>query len=170
MVRMKRIVVLSIVVALCLIGAASVARADNYAYCADPSGDFGTLDLDTGVYTSIGTLEINNQPVQLAGLGEVNGTLYGAPITGGPPTTAPLYSINPLNGSLTYIGGGFNDFGGFGSTTSGLYALTGGNTAYLYSVDPATGIATGDWVRACVVESGIRLPESPRSLQIDLRA
>jgi len=25
-------------------------------------------------------------------------------------------------------------------------------------------------MRACVVESGIRLPESPRSLQIDLRA
>ena len=52
-VRMKRIAVLSIVVALCLIGAASAVRADNYAYMAGAGGELGIVDLTTGTYTSI---------------------------------------------------------------------------------------------------------------------
>jgi hypothetical protein len=117
-------------------------RADNYAYYAGVNGGFGKLNLDTGNYTPLGTSKINNQPVELAGLGVFNGTLYGAPYVSS-PKTAPLYSVDPSNGSLTLIGGAFDDFGGFGSTMSGLYALTGGNTAYLLAIDPATGAVTG---------------------------
>jgi len=155
MVRMKRIMIMSIVVALCLIGAGATARADNLAYFAGNDGQFGVLDLDTGNYTQLGNFLINGSgsAVELNGLGVANGQLFGNPNVGG--SSSPLYSVNPNNGSLTLIGGSFNAWGGFGSTTTGLYALTTGSTAYLYSIDPATGAATPSGGLATTTQRGV---------------
>ena len=84
--------------ALCFIIAASEfsARADNIAYMAVyPVGDFGTIDLDTGVFTLLG-----NSGVAVAGLGVINGSLYASSLGG----AGNLYTVNPANGSLTLVG------------------------------------------------------------------
>jgi hypothetical protein len=73
----------------------------------------------------------------LAGLGSYGGVIYGAAYRG-----STLYSINinTSTGPLTTIGTGNIAYGGFGSTTSGLYAF--GLDGDLYSIDPTNGVAT----------------------------
>lgn len=64
---------------------------------ATGSRQFGTIDLNTGVFSPINS----NIGKQLAGLGELDGTLYGALAD---PTFLPsesLYKINPGTGHLT---------------------------------------------------------------------
>jgi hypothetical protein len=92
---------------------------------------FGTVDLSTGVFTSIGTMS-----TQLAGLGEVGGALYGGADGG-----EALYQINTANGSLSFIANN-NSFSyvAFGSTLGTLYALD--FSFNLYSVNPSTGATT----------------------------
>jgi len=54
-----------------------------------------------------------------------------------------LFSVNPANGALISIGSASGvDFDDFGSTTSGLYAVSFGATQDLYSINPSTGSAT----------------------------
>ena len=111
---------------------AVAAQADNVAYMGTVSGDFGTIDLNTGVFTLLG-----NSGVTLAGMAVANKTLYG---TSYHTSTGVLYSINPANGSPTVIGTSSLDIDDFGSTTSGLYAV--GVDANLYSINASTGAAT----------------------------
>ena len=60
------------------------------------SSEFGTLDVTTGVFTSLGTTA-----VPLDGLAfNSSGTLFGIDNTG-----STLYTVNPTNGALTTIGG-----------------------------------------------------------------
>jgi hypothetical protein len=98
-------------------------------------GTFGTVDLNTGVFTSLGSL--GQTP---AGLGVFDGSILAASYGNG-----TLYQVNTANGSLTQVGSPSGIFysGGFGSTTTGLYAL-GGSSAdlELYSINPFTGAAT----------------------------
>ena len=98
---------------LCVDGASSVAQADNIAYMTTNTGDFGTIDLNTGVFSLLG-----NSSQSLAGLGVYNGTLYGTSYHGANGT---LYKINLANGSLTSVGSSTITYGDFGSTTTGLY-------------------------------------------------
>jgi hypothetical protein len=56
---------------LLLVLAACPVRADNQAYFIS-SGQFGTVDLDTGVATMFGS---NSLTSFVAGLGQVGGTL-----------------------------------------------------------------------------------------------
>jgi hypothetical protein len=100
--------------------------------------DFGTIDLNTGDFTSAGF-----DQVQIAGLGEIGSSslLYGASYGSGVGT---LYSIDTTNGSLTTVG---TDtavaYLAFGSTLTSLYALEGTSGGFdLYSIDPTTGQAT----------------------------
>jgi len=143
MARLKRIGVLSVVVPLFLIGMGSAAHAsDNYAYMEDSAGGFGIVDLTTGIYNAIYTpIPTGGNLALSAGLGEANGSLYG-----GYENSSVLYSVSTLGataGSVTAIGTGTNGeqfVDGFGSTTSGLYALDYyGN---LLSVSPTTGEST----------------------------
>src|SRR6516165_2669060 len=83
---------------LCL-GASNVAKADVIAYMSDNSGQFGnqfgTIDLSTGVFSSLGQTEIGGNPllaVALSGMAEANGTLYGA--DEGINNNGGLYTIN----------------------------------------------------------------------------
>jgi hypothetical protein len=129
---------------LCL-GASNVVKADEIAYMSANSGQFGavfgTLDLNTGVFTSLGLTEIGGNPLlatPLSGMEEANGTLYGA--DEGINNNGGLYTINPTNGALTTVGATGLSIGNFGSTSTGLYVVDLFGT--LYSIDAANGAAT----------------------------
>jgi hypothetical protein len=116
---------------LCL-GISSVAKADSMAYMSTNNlGDFGVIDLNTGVFSKLG-----NSGQELAGLGVATGALYGTSQGNG-----TLYTMSPTSGALTQVGTPTTiPYDDFGSTTTGLYAV--GGDANLYSINPATGAAT----------------------------
>ena len=114
-----------------LVLSAGAAMADLNVYEETGGAGFGTLDLNTGLYTSIG-----NSGILLSGLGEVDGVVYG-----GAEETNQLYSVNTSTGALTAVGGLSSvDYGDTGSTLNGLYAV--GRDSYLYSINVSTGAAT----------------------------
>jgi hypothetical protein len=135
--RTWKTVVCSIAAGLCL-GATSVAKADTIAYMSANSGQFGatfgTIDLNTGVFSSLG----NNLPVALSGMAEANGTLYGA--DEGTTNNGGFYTINPANGALTKVGTTGISYDDLGSTLTGVYAVD--SFGKLYSINAATGAAT----------------------------
>ena len=111
-------------------------KADDFAYMALDNSGFGTIDLDTGVFTSLG-----NFGQTLAGLGEENGILFGAASGQSAGIFGFLYTINPTNGNLSAVGASGISYDVFGSTTSGLYAVDY-DSLNLFSINPATGAAT----------------------------
>src|SRR5579864_4594452 len=125
---------------LLLVLAASVVRADDQAYFIS-SGQFGTIDLDTGVATMFGS---NLITAFVAGLGQVGGTLYTAAQGSG-----TLYTVNPASGAVNAVGNSSIIYLALGSTTTGLYAAgwpAGTNTntnppLFFYSIDPRTAAA-----------------------------
>jgi hypothetical protein len=107
------------------------AQADTLAYggLGTAAGGFGTIDLNTGLFTAVGSLGF-----EPAGLGEVGSTVYTADyLTGG------LYSVNTGTGAATLISSTLPTVSLFGSTTSGLYEVT--TSGELYSVT-TTGTTT----------------------------
>jgi hypothetical protein len=134
-----RIVFSSVAIGIFLLGISPVGQAAT-AYLATGGGAFGTIDLNTGVFTQLGLT--NNVPV--AGLALVGSTLYanGQGTVGN--SRGQLYSVNPATGALMSIGSPTGiDFTAFGSYGGTLYALdhTSAN-ANLYSINPSTGAAT----------------------------
>jgi len=116
---------------------ASTLEADDFAYmlgptASGPTNPFGTVDLNSGAFTLIGSMGSGGY----TGLAVANGVLYTE-------QNGILYSVNKTNASLTTIGGLLgNNFATFGSTTTGLYGLAGTgaqNVATLFSINPATG-------------------------------
>jgi hypothetical protein len=104
------------------------------AYAGAGGGQFGTLDLGTGVFTPIGQ---TNQP--LVGLGYSNGTLFGLDSTG------DLLSINPFPATFGVTPVGASNLPGstftvFTSLSGMLFAID--DTWTLFSINPATGAAT----------------------------
>ncbi len=126
----------------CMIIFALTAKADSIAYEVASSRDFGTVDLNTGVYTEKG--QTPNVPI--SGLGEFGGTLYAA----GSDANTTLYVVNAATGGFTAIGTGTSSsgrYGDSGSTTTGLYdvgsnTVNGITTVVLWSINPVTGVAT----------------------------
>ncbi len=123
-----------------LVALTSSMKADDLAYMigAQYGGNtspFGTVDLNSGVFTLIG----NMGPSSYVGLGIANGVVYTE-------QNGILFSVNTSNGSVTQIGGIVgNNLATFGSTTTGLYGLTGTgsqNVATLFSINPQTGALT----------------------------
>lgn len=114
------------------------ARADPIAYLITGSDQFGTIDLNTGVFTVTG-----NTGLLLSGLGLVGGTLYG-----GGSISNTLYSVGPATGALTAQGTGSVTYADTGSTSGVLYALnclascSVSPPRELYSINPATGAST----------------------------
>jgi hypothetical protein len=113
-----------------LILSGGVLKAD-IAYANLNGGDFGTVNLSTGAFTLLG-----NSGVTLSGMAVFNGVLYGDSLGG----TGTLYTIDPLNGSLTTVGSSGKSYVDFGDTASGLFAE--GFDGNLYSINSATGAAT----------------------------
>jgi hypothetical protein len=116
---------------LLFVGSQPAARADDMAYMSTGSFQFGTIDLNTGVFTQLG-----NSGQLLSGLGTIGGNIYG-----GLFDSDILYQVNLVNGGLTEIGTGSINYNDTGSTTTGLYAVNYGATD-LYQVDPLTGATT----------------------------
>jgi len=75
------------------------------------TNNFGTVNLSTGAFTSLGTTEVGSTYEPLQGLGETGGALYG----GGGANDDTFYSINTANGALTSIGASSISYAGFGS-------------------------------------------------------
>lgn len=107
-------------------------KADNIAYMGTDTGQFGTIDLNTGVFSLLG-----NSGQTLAGMAVASATLFASSYH---TAIGTLFSVNVTNGSLTPIGTSSLDYDDFGSTTSGLFAV--GADANLYSINPATGAST----------------------------
>jgi hypothetical protein len=103
--------------------------AADFAYVATSTGQFGTINLNSGEYTQI------TSGAALAGLGVLQGALYGGEVYGG-----TLYQVNPSSGSLTAVGDSGIEYWDFGSTIKGLYAID--ENANLYSVNATTAAAT----------------------------
>ena len=128
-----------------LLSAGQVALADSMAYVGTGAGEFGAIDLNTGVFSDIGPIGFSP-----AGLGVANGTLY---LTNWEQPNGALYSVNTSNGSLTTVGSSTVAYFDLGSTTAGgLYAV--GLDHNLYSINPttgsdsligATGVSFGSW-------------------------
>ena len=111
---MKKLFISSAIAVTVILSAFSV-KADNMAYMAVyASGDFGTIDLDTGTFSLLG-----NSGQTPAGLDVANSTLYMASIYG----SGSLYTVNLADGSLTLVGSSGISYDDFGSTTQGLYAV-----------------------------------------------
>lgn len=117
--------------------AGSAAQAVT-TYVAGSGGQFGTLDLATGVFTSLGTTHLGATSFGLLeGFSVANGTLYGQTLSGG----NTIYSVDPTNGALTVIGTNSSNAFYLGSTTSG--GLFGADlTGNLFSINTSTGAAT----------------------------
>jgi hypothetical protein len=98
-----------------------MATGDNF---------FGTIDLQTGVFTQIGTTSVT-----LVNMVNINGTLFGTDFDG------QLYTVDPFTGGLTTVGNAslvpYFDFGAAGSS---LYAIDD-SLGNLYSIDSTTGAA-----------------------------
>ena len=112
--------------------AVGAARADDIAYTGVLGGNFGTVDLNTGAFSLLGT-----SGQTLAGMAVANGTLFASSYH---VADSSLFSVNPTNGSLTSIGLTGVNVDDFGSTTSGLYAVD--TSGKLQSINPTTGAAS----------------------------
>jgi hypothetical protein len=109
------------------------ANADTIVIAGGYFEQYGTLDLTTGVFTLLG------RPGDMTGFGEAGGNLYAGDVEG------DTNSVNPANGSDTLISSNSTTYDTFGSTTTGLYAVshpTGANPFLTYSINPTTGVAT----------------------------
>ncbi len=122
------------ILAAAAIGATCVF-GDNLAYEVTSGAEFGTIDLSTGAFTPIA-----NQGDQLAGLGLLDGVLYGGLSYTDAVVGNNLYRINPATGVLDNLGSGLVLYNDFGSTLTGLYAI--GTDGNLYSVNPSNGADT----------------------------
>jgi hypothetical protein len=113
------------------------ADADTLAYELSSNDQFGTLDLNDGDFSQIGSSETT----VLAGLGVDDGDLFGVAYEG----NGQLYEIDAATAALTAVGGNsLVEYAAFGSTLTGLYAMsiTGSNVFQLYSINPSNGAAT----------------------------
>lgn len=131
---------------LAALGLAAPAAHAQTAY-VDSFGSsvntFGTLDLQTGSFTSIGTL---NTQLYALGFG-ANGTLYGlAPASN---SGTDLYQVATDTGAETFVQNftDFNVFGGSMNAEGTFTAITRGaaannNHSSLFTVDPVAQTAT----------------------------
>jgi hypothetical protein len=131
-------VILSIAIGLLLIGTGTIAEAAPLAYYMEGgTGAFGTVDLNTGIQSKIGTMQ--NAGIFANGFGVANGKLY---ITSNSNNVyGQLWSINTSTGQVTSVGSSGIWYYSLGSTSNGLFAY-GGSLGNLYSINPNTGGAT----------------------------
>jgi|GEM_PF-181313 len=103
-------------IAISSVFASVINAANNFAFRATASREFGTTDLNAGTFTLLGN---SGQP--LSGLEVKNRTLYAGAYNGN--IYGQLFSVNPSNGSLTPKSSAGFRYQDFGATTSGLYAI-----------------------------------------------
>jgi hypothetical protein len=127
-------------------GSKASLPADVLAYASGQTGattsSFGVLDLTTGAFSQIATL--NNIFVNDLALSS-NGTLYAidAPFRG---SDSPEFAtINPSTGAITNIAPNTVGLNSIGFNSSGMLfgtTFTGSGPEMLYSINPTTGAAS----------------------------
>ena len=73
--RMIRSATLLVATALMALGLSQSASADIITYASTGLGDFGTLDLTTGVYSHVGSTGLD-PGTEIYGMGYIGNTLY----------------------------------------------------------------------------------------------
>lgn len=107
--------------------------ADDSAFMATGLGEFGTINLNTGVFAKIGDMGLTS-----AGLGALNGNIYAATFKSAQGT---IYTVNTATAAVTQVGAATSvNYYDLGSTLTGLYALD--TSLNLYSINPTTGVPT----------------------------
>jgi hypothetical protein len=128
---MNKVLSISPLLITCLMATVS-ARADMIAYAGTVSGAFGTIDLNTGAFSSLGS-----SGQTLAGMAVANGMLFASSYHAANGT---LFTVNTANGALASDGVATGiSYDDFGSTIAGLFVV--GTDADLYSVNPLNGAA-----------------------------
>ena len=110
------------------------AEAGSTVYVAGSGEEFGTLNLTTGQFTSIGTLNLPGGDT-ISGMGfGANGNLYGVDLQ----TDAHLWQINVNSASVTDLGAIGMSAVGAGADASGkLYVLNVDTTSTIfYTMNP----------------------------------
>ena len=134
-------------VVLSATGLSGTASADIITYAATALGDFGTLDLTTGQYSSIGP---SGAQFPIVGMGFLGGTLYGVDNN---PDGAGFYSIDtagPTAGTAhfktTLMDASGAPITAYGGTTvetyNGFFGITQNASANLF-VTGSTGSPAG---------------------------
>jgi len=123
---------LPVLAAAVLVSFVATAKADPIAYMGTDTGEFGTIDLTTGVFSLLG-----NSGQTLAGMAVADGKLFASAYH---TASGTLFNVNQANGALTTVGISGIDIDDFGSTTSGLFGV--GVNGDLYSFNPSTAAAT----------------------------
>lgn len=128
-----RISTLAAIVALCSAVGPPSARADLSVYVTGSGNEFGTIDLQTGVFSQITILNLPaGDAIYGMGFG-ADGMLYG--IDSEP--TANLWQINPSNGAVAEIGSIGESAAGATADASGkLYVISADDPALYYTLNP----------------------------------
>ena len=113
-----------------VISLSQVASTDLSAYGVTSSGAFGTLDIQTGVFSVIGTPGNHFEDIT---------TLAGQPLLATDNATH-LLSINPSNGSVTQIATMGSGVGGVKFRSDGT--LFGYSASQIFTVNASTGSLT----------------------------
>jgi hypothetical protein len=131
--RQFGVAVLGVAALALLLGGAGTAAA-SMVYVVGSGNEFGTLDLTTGAFTSIGTL---NLPAgdSFNGMGfGADGNLYG--LDNNLPS-AELYRINTANAQVTAVGAiGHSDHDASTDASGKMYALSSDSNALFYTLQP----------------------------------
>jgi hypothetical protein len=104
-------------------------------YVAGSGNEFGTLDLSTGGFTSIGTLNLPSGD-QMFGMGfGSDGNLYGLDAQ---TPGAQLYQINTSNANVTAIGSplALSAVGATADANGTMYVLSQDQSALFYTLNP----------------------------------
>lgn len=128
---MKRATLMLAALAL-LLGGVEQTRAGPVDYVVSNSKQFGTIDLQTGVFTSLGTADWS--PNDMTGL--PGGPIYGM------DQTDVFRLIDPTNGHSTIVGTTGNRVNAIKFRQDGtLFGLSAG-AGNLYTIDKSTGTPT----------------------------
>jgi hypothetical protein len=124
---------LAVLLAMACTAAAPAAKADLSVYVTGFSNEFGTLDLTTGAFSPIATLNLPPGDVMFGmGYGP-DGNLYG--VDSDP--NANLWQINPATGGVNLIGSIGQSATDMSSSASGtLYVLSQDINAVYYTLTP----------------------------------
>lgn len=137
------------------------ARADTYVYVTGSANEFGTLDLNTGGFSQISTL---NLPAgdYIYGMGYgANGMLYG--VDSDP--TANLWQINPNTGVATEIGSiGQSATDATSDSAGKLFVLSQDLNAVYYTMNPPS--TSPSVVGAIGISSGGLMAVTPDGSQL----
>jgi hypothetical protein len=109
-----------------------LATADQSVYITGSGNEFGTLDLTTGAFNSIATLNLPAGDA-IYGMGFANGILYGVDSQ----PNANLWQINTNTGGLTDLGAiGQSAIGATSDASGQLFVLSQDVNAIYYTMNP----------------------------------